>query len=55
MIKGILICIAIYLAYKYGWASAHRMVALECQKNGGFFVGDKTFKCTEVINGKFKK
>lgn len=52
MIKGILICIAIYLAYRYGWESAHRMVAMECQKNGGFFVGKKTFKCTEVRDGK---
>lgn len=52
MIKGILICIAIYLAYKCGWASAHSMVAMECERNGGFFVGKKTFKCTEVIDGK---
>lgn len=52
MIKGILICIAIYVDYRYGWESAHRMVAMECQKNGGFFVGKKVFRCTEVIDGK---
>lgn len=52
MIKGILFCIALYLAYRYGWESAHHTVATECQKNGGFFVGKKTFKCTEVVDAK---
>ncbi|GEM_PF-290694 len=48
MLKGILFCLAIYGAYKLGWAAAHSMVAEECRRNGGFFVGKTTFKCTEV-------
>ncbi len=48
MLKGILFCLAIYLAYKWGWVSAHHVVAEECRRNGGFFVGKTTFKCSEV-------
>ncbi|WP_220703762.1 hypothetical protein [Citrobacter braakii] len=48
MLKGILFCLAIYGAYKFWWAAAHSMVAEECRRNGGFFVGKTTFKCTEV-------
>ncbi|MEB8591814.1 hypothetical protein P2G80_22120 [Cronobacter sakazakii] len=55
MIKGILLCLALYVAYRLGWESAHNMVAMECQKNGGFFVGKKTFKCIEVQDGKENK
>lgn len=52
MIEGILVCIAIYIAYRWGWISAHHMVSLECQRNGGFFVGKKSFKCMEVKGGE---
>lgn len=48
MLKGILFCLAIHLAYKWGWVSAHHVVAEECRRNGGFFVGKATFKCSEV-------
>lgn len=48
MLKGILICLAVYLGYKFGWIAAHSMIAEECRRNGGFFVGKSTFKCTEV-------
>jgi hypothetical protein len=48
MLKGILFCLALYGAYKWGWALAHHVVAEECRKNGGFFVGKSVFKCTEV-------
>lgn len=51
MIKGILLCVAIYGAYKFGWIVAHHVVAEECRRNGGFFVGKSTFKCTEVKSG----
>lgn len=30
MIKDILLCLALYVAYRIGWESAHKMVAMEC-------------------------
>ena len=32
----------------FGWAFAHGEISTECQRQGGFYVGDKDFKC-EVI------
>jgi len=51
MLKGIGFCLVIYIAYEMGWVSAHGMVAEECRRSGGFFVGKSTFKCGEVKNG----
>jgi hypothetical protein len=31
-----------------GWYRAHECVAKECERLGAFFVGNKTFKCTEI-------
>jgi hypothetical protein len=31
-----------------GWLIAHGEVATECQRQGGFYIGDKDYKC-EVI------
>jgi len=31
-----------------GWVIAHEEIATECQRQGGFYVGDKDYKC-EVI------
>lgn len=28
-----------------GWSSAHNMIATECEKLNGFYVGNKTFIC----------
>ena len=33
------------LAVLLGWIIAHNTVAVECQKLGSFYVGDKVFKC----------
>ncbi len=55
MIKGILFCLLIFGAYKFGWIAAHGMVANECRRNGGFFVGKSNFKCIEVENAKSEK
>jgi hypothetical protein len=35
-----------------GWHRAHECVAKECERLGAFFVGNKTFKCTEIIENK---
>ncbi len=46
--KGFLIGLII------GWVLCHRythiMIATECERLGGFFVNDKTFKCNEIID-----
>jgi hypothetical protein len=38
------------------WALCHRythiMVAMECERLGGFFVGGKTYKCYAVIDSE---
>lgn len=31
-----------------GWVSAHGMVAEECRRLGGFFVGKDVFKCVKI-------
>lgn len=37
-----------------GWVLCHRythiMIATECERLGGFFVNNKTFKCHEIID-----
>lgn len=39
---------SLWLGYKWGWVAAHITVARECEKLGGFYVNNKTYKCTEV-------
>ncbi|EPF3218165.1 hypothetical protein ACSRQO_003918 [Enterobacter hormaechei] len=51
MLKGFMLCAALFGAYQLGWMAAHSMVAEECRRNGGFFVGKSNFKCTEVGKG----
>lgn len=31
-----------------GWVTAHSTVATECERQGSFYVGKKTFKCSEI-------
>lgn len=33
----------------FGWAHAHKHIAAECERLGGFFVGEKIYKCERVI------
>ena len=30
------------------WGIAHNVIATECKRLGGFYVGSSTFKCEEV-------
>jgi hypothetical protein len=50
------ILIALFIGYivgrDIGWHRAHQCVAKECERLGAFYVGDKTFKCTEIIENK---
>lgn len=36
------------LAFVAGWTIAHSVVALECRKLGGFYVGKTTYRCVAV-------
>lgn len=38
-------CVLIVLAYYFGWVHAHLTVAQECERLGGFFVGNTTYHC----------
>lgn len=33
-----------------GWRAAHEVVAVECERLGGFYVGQRVFRCTEAVS-----
>lgn len=41
-------CFGYFIGWGSGWKSAHISIAKECERLGGFFVKNKTFKCTEI-------
>ena len=43
----IIITVAFFM-YEVGFAAAHQEIKTECNKLGGFFVGDNIFKCERV-------
>ena len=46
---GVLISLVWFLAgYNSGWVKAHIVVADECERLGGFYVGKLVFKCTAI-------
>jgi hypothetical protein len=46
---SIAIGILVYLiGYRFGWEIAHLTVAKECERLGSFYVGKKTFYCTNI-------
>lgn len=36
------------IGYWFGYEVAHSRIAKECEKLGGFFVGNKVFSCTKI-------
>ncbi|MEG2445791.1 MAG: hypothetical protein RSA22_03825 [Acinetobacter sp.] len=44
------------LGFVIAWVLCHRythiLIANECEKLGGFFVGNKTYKCHAIIDSK---
>lgn len=40
--------VLIWVGYQLGWMSAHKMVAVECERLGAFFVGKRVYKCVEI-------
>lgn len=41
-----LICLIV--GWLAGWLIAHKTVAVECERLGGFYYNEKTFKCVEI-------
>lgn len=39
------VLLAFVLGVLMGWTFAHKTVAIECDRLGGFFVGDKVYRC----------
>lgn len=40
--------VSLLLGYFAGWRVAHKVVASECKRLGGFYVDSETFKCVAV-------
>lgn len=36
------------IGYAFGWGRAHSVIAEECRRLGGFYVGRSVFRCTEI-------
>lgn len=45
--------LALLSGYLFGWSRAHTVVATECERLGGFYVGDKVFKCYQVDDRRY--
>lgn len=43
--------LALACGWLFGWIHAHNTVRKECERLGSFYVGSKTFKCTEIQEG----
>lgn len=41
--------IGIAVGWFIGWMVAHFTIATECKRLGGFYVGKKVYKCTEIV------
>lgn len=37
-----------FCGWFFGWGAAHGEVARECERLGGFYVGNKVFECRRV-------
>ena len=49
MIEAFFFLLGLLLGCYGGWNLAHGTVADECVRLGGFYVGERVFKCVEVI------
>lgn len=50
MITGLLVAVAIWLAYMHGWYTAHITIATECERIGKFYVKKKVYECAMIKN-----
>lgn len=44
-VKVIFLIAGLGIGGMWGWIAAHHTVAAECERLGGFFVGQKVYKC----------
>lgn len=42
---GVMSCGVLVVAFIVGWVSAHDEIARECERQGNFYYGPKTFTC----------
>lgn len=47
------IIVSLIVGYAIGWGSAHKTVATECERLGSFYVGSKTYRCTNIEDRAF--
>jgi len=47
------IVVSLLVGYAWGWGSAHKTVATECERLGSFYVGAKTYHCTKIDDRTF--
>lgn len=43
--KLLLIIVSLVLGHYFGWHGAHSDIAYECNRLGGFYVGNKVYGC----------
>ena len=44
--------VGIIIGWLLGWLVAHSVIATECRRLGGFYVGTKTYRCVEIVEEK---
>lgn len=44
---GVAACLLLNAAFIVGWVSAHDEVSRECERQGGFYYGQKNYECRE--------
>ena len=47
--------ISFYLGESFGWTRAHKKIASECKKLGGFYVNDDVFHCIKISESEEKR
>lgn len=49
MIAAFFALLAFVAGVAFGWGWAHQTVAAECERLGGFFVGQKVYRCAPPV------
>jgi len=45
LFTALLMLACVWIGYRVGWVCAHIAIGMECERLGGFFVGEKIYKC----------
>lgn len=48
MLEGIIGAIVLVCVFCFGWVHAHNSIAKECEKLGGFYIGNTVYECKAV-------